>query len=394
MMKMMNKLLHTGMIVFLLMSCGDGAGNNPDDDAGYNPGNGSAVEWGNPIPFQTPPQGKGIYTAGYYSSYSTDRETRACYWKTVDNITVQKDLEATLHAQANAIFVTGNGVYAAGVFVSGAKRNPCYWLDNGTTVARYILEEPNGDGHTYMKAIMVTENDVYAAGYYDKSDFAACYWDASRACHDLPLPSGATRSYALSMGVTPDGIIYIAGYYRNSNDNFQACYWKVSGTSIERKDIDSERRSFALDMAVTSTGVFIAGSYENYANWSYPCYWTVKGDKITRHDLKGNGSAEQITVNAAGPYTAGHYNANLCYWDASSDEPHRLAGNITYSAKGIVVSSTGNIFVAGLYDTEQDWYPNACYWDNRGVRHDFISDDFYASNSYLKSYAESMILVE
>jgi hypothetical protein len=377
-----NKWLNIGIMVFFLISCGDGAGSNPESDSEDGP----TIEWGNPIPFSTPPQGKGLYTAGYYNK-GTDI---ACYWKTIDNITLQKDLMAT-NSSAYDIFVTDNGVYIAGDFDSRTNRKPCYWFDNGTTITHYPLTKPTGAGNTYSKAITVTESGVYAAGYYDKSGFIACYWDASGVCHDLPLPSGAKRSYALSMSVTSDGTIYIAGYYRNNNDLWRACYWKVSDTSIERKDIDSERYSYALDIAVTSTGVFIAGYYEDYSNWRTPCYWIIKGDTITRHDLKGNGEANTIAVNATGLYVAGFYSNIVSYWDTSGDEPYKLEENNSHSATGIVVSSTGNIFVAGLYDKGFK-EPNACYWGNQGIRHDFISNDFYSD--YMKSYAESMILVE
>jgi hypothetical protein len=370
-----NKWLNIGIMAFLLMSCGDGAGDNSGEDF--------SIEWGNSMPFSTPPQGKGLYTAGYYH----DETDIACYWKTVDNSTVQKDLMTT-NSSAYDIFVDDNGVYVVGDFDSRTNRKPCYWLDDGTTVRHYPLTKPNGSGSTYAQAITVTEKGVYAAGYYDKSGFIACYWDASGACYDLLLPPGVETSRALSMDVTSDGMIYVVGYYKNNN-RWWACYWKINGTNIERKDIDSERYSYALDIAVTSAGIFIAGYFQDYSNWRTPCYWIINGNTITRHGLKGNGEARTIAVNVTGLYVAGGYGTNVCYWNSSNDEPRKLEENNSHYATGIVVSSTGNIFIAGLYDKGSN-QPYACYWDSQGIRHDFISDDYF----YRTSYAESMILVE
>jgi hypothetical protein len=395
--KIMANMLAIAAFAAVMGSCTRGSNNGLDDDdddddpkTGQTPDNP-----GNPITHGTPPQGTGLYIAGYYTNktYYT-----ACYWKINGQTSVQKDLSNTENRyEANGIAVSKNGVYIAGTYGSSIERKACYWLDDGKTIVKHDLPLPSGTKGVTLHDITVNENGVYIAGEYSGgSDYKPCYWDNKRAVHILPLPAAAETSRATGIGVASNGKIYISGYYETVS-RWAACYWTVDGTNIERKDLysktkymnNSEDDSYALALTVTSTGIYISGYYiSTYYNDGFrPCYWCIKEGSDTRYDLSGKGEANAIAVNAGGVYAAGSYDKSSGYWDASG-KGYKLQG--TYRVDALAVSSTGEVHVAGVYD--RDGHPNATYWNPQGTGFYLINDNIYSYNLY--SYAEAMVLVE
>ena len=107
-----------------------------------------------------------------------------CYWiinagtyqleKKVDLIT---DTFDNLNAGAIQIFVDdSNVVYIAGYSTNGLHSIPVYWVDDGSTIKKFVLNE-SLDG--MATAIWALEDKIYVSGQYCSDDFETeqgCYW--------------------------------------------------------------------------------------------------------------------------------------------------------------------------------------------------------------------------
>jgi len=107
-----------------------------------------------------------------------------CYW-IIDAVTYQlekkvdlvTDIYDDLNAGAFQIFVDDNNVvYVAGYSTNGSHSIPVYWVDDGSTIKKFVLNE-SLDG--YATAIWALEDKIYIAGQYDAENFETelgCYW--------------------------------------------------------------------------------------------------------------------------------------------------------------------------------------------------------------------------
>ena len=157
--------------------------------------------------------GSDVYVAGDY--YLDGTNHRPCYWKNGKRtdlpfegsslITVGRMPE--MHStQLTSITVAGSDIYVAGNYVTGPYGNGSvkaqYWKNNNR------IDLPVGkDYSSFAQSIAIVGPGVYVAGYYyavsdpyESRQYKACYWKGPTKI-DLPVPSGATESYAYSIVV-------------------------------------------------------------------------------------------------------------------------------------------------------------------------------------------------
>lgn len=99
----------------------------------------------------------------------------AMYWKNGDPIILPGG------CRADAIAVSGNDVYVAGIDRNQSGANIVVYWKNGKAIPLTSGNEAAGAG---AKVIAIAGNDVYAAGYLDG---AATYWKNEKpiSLHDI-----------------------------------------------------------------------------------------------------------------------------------------------------------------------------------------------------------------
>ncbi|MGP1561634.1 MAG: hypothetical protein ACTTIC_06045 [Helicobacteraceae bacterium] len=193
-----------------------------------------------------------------------DEHNHAVYWK---NGTEKVELEGD-SADANAIAVSGDAVYACGTTDDEA----VYW---GSNKKKHKLSEVSKDGDA--KSITVYKSAVYTAG---KDEGMASYWKNGEK-QDLYV---TTPSSANSIFIDKDGKVYVAG-----NNGGKATYW-LNGVE---QPLSSKYGSEVFAITVASGSVYIAGSNTNGGGKAV--YWKDG----TEHPLSctaNNGVAKSIFV--------------------------------------------------------------------------------------------------
>jgi hypothetical protein len=232
---------------------------------------------------------------------------------------------------------------------------------------------------------------VYIAGSFtDVATETACYWvDGTR----VVLPDG-TRALRIAV---ENGIVYVAGYFRNSRGGHQLCYW-VDGVKhdLNSDNIFDYNIGGWSDMAVTDGKVYVIsfgreGSYlwvdgvrsniserghgitisDGIAYFLYEKSYTVFGQT---QRLDGCFWSTGITVVDGRVYVSGYSGSGTSsspytarYWVDGT--PVNLLN--TYSTTSGIAVANGNVYVSGRYLTGSYNSNNdslntyiACYWVN------------------------------
>jgi hypothetical protein len=215
---------------------------------------------------------------------------------------------------------------------------------------------------------------VYVAGYYwdrDSSTDVACYWKDGEKIDLTDARYADARAYAIA--IAPNGAVYIAGTYRNTdtgNSKTIACYWK-DGIKTDLSDDSGSSRASAI--VITSDGTVYAAGYYHWGKWSNDtraCYWKdgIRTDLELWISQKSSADAIESRANAIAiapngdVYITGYYrlygsNVNVgCYW--KDDVKIDLNGDV----KGIAIASNGSTYILG----------NGYYWKD-GERTNFYT---------------------
>jgi hypothetical protein len=135
---------------------------------------------------------------------------------------------------AAGIAVSGSDVYVVGAQAPGLYNTegnanypyPIYWKNN----VGQALPGPNGGVSGAASSIVLSGSDVYISGSADMNDAfdEAVYWK-----NGVMTICGSGASLGQSIGVSPSGDVYVAGYqYETGSNNTSAVVWKNGGATM------------------------------------------------------------------------------------------------------------------------------------------------------------------
>ena len=156
-------------------------------------------------------------------------------------------------------------------------------------------------------------------------------------------------------------IVFVAGYYRDPDNQTYAGYWK-NGEFI---DLQAGYSSLAYSIFVYNNDVYIAGYY-NDGGMTHACYW--KNGVLYPLDGPLGTKARRILVVSGNVYIAGDYSSEsyACYWENGQfipleDSVISWGRGLYIEKKDILFSSTNDVYVSGFI-TNGSIYP--AYWKN------------------------------
>ncbi len=302
-----------------------------------------------------PPPVTDVYVAGFQLGNSTG--ISGLYWKNGTPVTIAGGIPGYI----NAITVSGNDVYLAGLAAGSRYDVATYWK-NGipVTLTDGTTEIPS------VRSIFVSGTDVYVAGrdYVLGTDngSVAVYWKNGVK---VPLSDGTQAAQAFSIQVSgPD--VYVAGdeikpifVPPSTITNYRvAKYWK-NGVPVELTDGTQE--AGALSMFVSGSDVYAGG----FACRAFPSscsatYWK-NGAPVALSTVNGT-LATSIIVSGSNVYALGaQLGAGMLLW--KNGTPVTLGGSEYTEANQVVVSGQ-DVYVAGARKAQQGAAIQATYWKN------------------------------
>jgi hypothetical protein len=291
------------------------------------------------------------------------------------------------------------------------------------TLANGSIVEQTASIKDSLVTITVEDSRVYAAGWFasDRWDpVYACYWvDGKRINLN---PSGAFHSEATGAAASPDGAIYVSGWYEIIEDystKTLACYWEIKGTSFRRIELHPAGAywSHATGIAFANGKVHIIGRSDDSDPYSSSdiygdeeeitvtntegsaCYWTADAGggniqlktfpaAVSNGDTVIRSGALAVTAYNNDVYIAGWYSADsyawsddfhAFYWRPNDYQLTALPGGQKSAAYAIAVSASG-VYTAGMYVPDDEYQTYPCYWEGTTL-HDLalIKNEYYDS---------------
>lgn len=246
--------------------------------------------------------GSDIYVGGGIGSQA---EYGACYWKN-GMIT---DLGGTLLAMA----VNNGDVYTAGMSSNSA----AVWKN--TTLTPFWSTP-----YSSANAIFINGSDVYAAGFITAiNNYAvAVYWKNGIV---TKLSSETANANATSIAVNGTDV-FVAGYTLDANNNPTAVLWK---NGVETTLGSS--KSMASVIAINGSDVFIAG-YDS----DKPVYWK-NGQEMSLPLNSSFAFISSITFKGSNLYIGGYTGAGPIVWKNGVATQLTKPDNILYPENVIIV---------------------------------------------------------
>ncbi len=308
------------------------------------------VVYGAAVAFTTLPPQPAVYIGGYHG-------TSAAYWKNGKLVSLPNGIKA------NAIFVAGNDVYAAGENLSGGSGRAVYWK-NGNIV--YLT---NGVRYGIAKSIQVSGNDVYVAGYdYNNNGFPfpiVKYWKNGT---EVNLTAGTPYNYGLGNSMYVSGSdVYIAGYSANQSlGSYTACYWK-NGLHVSLTDSTTSIAE-AKSVFVAGTDVYVGGQVHpglGIGGVQIATYWK-NGQPVYLSTGPAWACVFSIYVNGSDVYAAGYEEnyvtggSDAKYW--KNGVAFTLPGSDLHNSAQSIFVVGNDVYVAGM--SSDGYYDKAKCWKN------------------------------
>jgi hypothetical protein len=301
----------------------------------------------------TPPAVTDVFTAGY--ELDDAGTTIAKYWKNSEAHTLGTGVNGSL---ANAIAVSGNDVYVAGIEGNGVQDVAKYWK-NGVAVE---LTDPTNRG--FANSIFVSGSDVYVAGGEQVIPTTiAKYWKNGNPVSLPDLGKGALANSIFVSGAD----VYVAGWVFKTTQldptHFRktdvAAFWK---NGVLTTLADGLTLTVAQSIFVAGGNVYVAGfaCQDNGPSCALATYWK-NGTKVQLSDTRSTG-ASSIFVSGADVYVAG--NQLDSFGEAWKNQlPLQLTGTSERSAANQIAVSGGDVYVGGAL-VNNSAEPVATYWKN------------------------------
>ncbi|MGE8427986.1 MAG: hypothetical protein ACN6O7_08920 [Sphingobacterium sp.] len=226
------------------------------------------------------------------------------------------------------------------------------------------------DGQTDAEAvsIAISGNDIYVAGNIGGQ---AVYWKNGQVTKFSKDEGDYNTAYSIAV---INGDVYVSGYYRDYNDirtkyDDLAMYWK-NGQPV-KLPLPIHDYSCANSIAAIADDIYIIGN-----NQSGQLYWRNGQLVETINDLKYVTDISQLYGNA---YAVGiANNGQPAYWKNGHTES---LSSIDGLATCVAVSGSGDIYVAGVDDTNGNGYPEdndvGKVWKNGQLFVNLKCPDFY-----------------
>lgn len=201
--------------------------------------------------------GRATNSDGYYA---------ATLWKNGVPIALT-DISAPIDADVQSVYVKGSDVYASGFYrvnkteTTKFKKDVATIWKNGTPI-----ELTTGSNYAQARAIFVSDNTVYAAGESTNADGIAIATLWSNSSDDWSnktvknLSDGTNHAYVQSVCVSGNDV-YAVGYGYKDKTQYIAMLWK----NDEPVKLLSENGSWAYSVCVANGHVYVAG-------WEYKIY--------------------------------------------------------------------------------------------------------------------------
>lgn len=300
----------------------------------------------------TTPAVTDVFTAGY--ELNDAGASIAKYWKNSESHTLGAGVNGSL---ANAIAVSGNDVYVAGVEGNGVQDVAKYWK-NGVAV-----ELTDGTNRGFANSIYVSGSDVYVAGGEQAPITVAKYWKNG---NPVTLPDLGEGSLANSIFVSGSDV-YLAGWVFKTTQLDPTHLLKTDVAAFWKNGVlttlgDGLTLTVAQSIFVAGGNVYVAGfaCQDNGPDCALATYWK-NGTKIQLSDTRSSG-ASSIFVSGGDVYIAGNQQNSFAQaWKNQS--PLQLTGTSGESAANQIAVSGGDVYVGGAL-VNNSAEPVATYWKN------------------------------
>ncbi len=186
-----------------------------------------------------------IYLAGYDATNSS--ANAAIIWK---NGVRTKLTNGNFSAQAYAVYVSGNDVYAAGYENDGTGALPKVWKNGVGTILSNVYE-------SYAYNVAVSGNDVYVAGEINgPPSLTATVWKNGTP---MTLNTGTLGSFAMGLFISGSDV-YASGNMFTSNSEYLPAIWKNGTVSYPSAVKGVVQSVFVNNNDVYATGYELVGS--------------------------------------------------------------------------------------------------------------------------------------
>jgi len=233
-------------------------------------------------------------------------------------------------------------------------------------------------GELGIPAILLKTSLIYViASYYDYNSNDCLYIDDGSNIQEIIITDSEANSIVLIDIFVENGIVYISGYYDDSNTQESvACYWIYDNQGNLTKNIlGSDKDANADSIYIENGTIYVSGELSNPGTQEANAYlWIVDGDNIKQVVLESNTEsyANSIFVENGIVYVAGSYETGAdqvsCYWvyDSSNVQKVTLCDTSTESSAEAISAGNGSVYVVGgYYDIVKDcWIP--CLWFDNG----------------------------
>ena len=233
-----------------------------------------------------------IYVGSFtYFTYPSPYYYAAAYWKNGKKILLTTPDHA---AQVRALVVAGKDIYCGG----SENDIPVYWK-NGLV---YPLPR-TGSGYGRVNAMAMSGNDVYAAGVESGNinDYIDVYW--KNGVEKILSTSGPVDLGATSIAVEGNDV-YVCGI-----DSGNAVYWKNGNKVVLDRFVLGGAPLGANAIAINNNSLYVAGGFRGDA-----VYWK-DGNRVTLPSRSPSGAeAIAIAFYKSDIYVAGRDGSGVVYW--------------------------------------------------------------------------------
>jgi len=255
-----------------------------------------------------------------------------------------------------AITTSGSDVYIVGSsMLNGGINTAVYWKNNVVTRLSDGSTDPELKINAEGNAIAVSGNDVYIAGIISPNGAPnAVYWKNGVLNN---LANAASFSSSEALGIAVNGAnVYVCGNIVKSGRQSQAVYWK---NGVLNEITDGSAPAYAVAISVKNNSVHMAYNVYTPNSLAVASYYWKDGISSQPSNPYAYTSLNALAVDSARVYLAGNAQMGIqlvpVLWKNNAIET--LPTIYTYSKTESIALIGNNVYVAG-------WDGEPVYWKN------------------------------